>query len=245
MKMNTYISPPFGNYIKYNDCIRIRGTYTWKRRPGLIKQCIKTIRPIKGGWINAIGFRNSGLCEIQNIYDNDIYSIAALDNNWRIFINYIRNRPNTPKSIEINIGCPNVNSYSISHDEIGLFVKCVEDCLIKGLSVKLITTAGQNLDYIKTLHELGIRKIHLSNTIPTDKGGLSGYPLKKVNLSIVENVIKLELEDTEIIAGGGIYTPQDVIDYKNVGATSFSLSTIWFTPWKVKPVLKEICKGHI
>ena len=113
------------------------------------------------------------------------------------------------------------------------------------MSVKLSTTAGQNLDYIKTLHELGIRKIHLSNTIPTDKGGLSGYPLKKVNLSIVENVIKLELEDTEIIAGGGIYTPQDVIDYKNVGATSFSLSTIWFTPWKVKPVLKEIRKGHI
>ena len=175
--MTTYISPPFGNYIKYNDCIRIRGTYTWRRRPGLIKQCIKTIRPIKGGWINAIGFRNSGLCEIQNIYDNDIYSIAALDNNWLIFIDYIRNRPNTPKSIEINIGCPNVTEIAdISDYQLERYVE-----KFPNLTIKLPPTI--TLDYVRSIYQLGVRKFHFSNTLPvhiyTDNGIIKyGYVLE-------------------------------------------------------------------
>ena len=82
----------------------------------------------------------------------------------------------------------------------------------------------------------------MSNTIPTEKGGISGRQLKEVNLPLVEKVANMGLQGTAIIAGGGIYSPQDVRDYRNAGVTSYSLSTIWFTPWKVPSVYKEIMK---
>ena len=52
-----YISPPFGNYISLKDCYSVAGTYTYFRRKGLIKQVLKTLRPVKGGWRNSIGLR--------------------------------------------------------------------------------------------------------------------------------------------------------------------------------------------
>ena len=80
----------------------------------------------------------------------------------------------------------------------------------------------------------------------TDNGilkyGVSGHPLKDKNLTLLERVSDLDLSGASIIAGGGIYTPQDVIDYYNVGATDYSLSTIFFTPWKVPAVIKQITK---
>ena len=231
-----YISPPFGNYVRYKDCIRVRGTFTWKRRPGIIKQCIKTIRPVRGGWRNAIGFRNPGLSNVE-IKKSDTYSIAALDSNWDIFLQQMPY--SHPSFIELNVGCPNVNKYDISDKEISAFVRCVEEGYVKGLSVKL-SPVNCHREYIKRLHGLGIRRFHLSNAVPTPEGGISGYSLKKINLTNIENAAKLNLKDVEIIAGGGVYKPQDVKDYWEAGANSFSLATIWFSPWKVPAVYKEI-----
>ena len=233
-----YISPPFGNYISYKNCKRIKGTFTWEKRRGLIKQCIKTIRPVKGGWCNAIGFRNPGMSNIKRFSGSmrrgrDCYSIAALDSNWSPFITQIPHG----LPIEINVGCPNVGSYTISDDDIRLFVKHFSE-----LQVKLSPTV--DLDYIKRLHSLGVRNFHLSNTIPTNRGGISGYPLKRINLTLVEKTAAMNLEKLHIIAGGGIYRPQDVIDYRNAGTNSYSLSTIWFTPWRVPSVYDEIAFGQ-
>ena len=74
--------------------------------------------------------------------------------------------------------------------------------------------------------------------MPTKKGGVSGAKLKKRNLQLVKFVSNNY--NFEIIAGGGIYTPQDVRDYAEAGAKHFSLSTVWFTPWRVKKVIEEI-----
>ena len=35
-----------------------------------------------------------------------------------------------------------------------------------------------------------------------------------------------------------MYSPEHVSYYKVAGASSFSLSTVWLTPWKVKHILK-------
>lgn len=227
--MSVYISPPFGNYIGYKRCIRIRGTFTWERRSGLIMQTLRTLRPVRGGWTNKIGFRNPGVVNIKDNCDKDsIYSIAAIDSDWSPFI---EKAPQLSK-IELNIGCPNVGNYSITDEDVKRFV----DRFIY-LQVKLSPTV--ELDYISKLFDLGIKVFHLSNTIPTEKGGISGKQLKEVNLPLVEKVANMRLQGTAIIAGGGIYTPQDVQDYRNVGVTSYSLSTIWFTPWKVPEVYKE------
>ena len=225
--MTVYISPPFGNYIKKTHCTSIKGTFTWERRSGLLLQIIKTLRPVKGGWRNAIGFRNVGMKNIKNCDKKAMYSIAALDSHWDPFLAHIPNW----SDIELNLGCPNVGGYSITKQELMSFTD-----KYKMLQVKVSPTV--DLDYIKWLQDCGVVTVHLSNTIPTDRGGISGSQLREVNLPLVEK-IATETNLT-IIAGGGIYHPRDVVAYRLAGATSFSLSTIWFTPWKVGPVLDEV-----
>ena len=230
-----YISPPFGNYFTYKNAMSIRGTFTHHRRKGLIWHTARSLRPVKGGWRNQIGFRNPGLSNVI-INKRDTYSIAALDSDWSSFISQMPY--SHPTSIEINVGCPNVGSYSISDDEVKSFVRCVELGYIRNLSVKLSPTSTNNGDYVKRLCDLGINNFHLSNTISTPKGGISGRQLKDINLYKVEKIAKIFTG--RIIAGGGIYDRQDVIDYRNVGATDFSISTVYITkPWHIKEIYDE------
>ena len=60
-----FISPPFGNYLHFNnaDCISIRGSFTLQPRDGLWLQILKTLRYSwkEQGWINQIGLRNPGI----------------------------------------------------------------------------------------------------------------------------------------------------------------------------------------
>ena len=85
----------------------------------------------------------------------------------------------------------------------------------------------------------GFSAVHLCNTMPTPRGGQSGSMLKSLSLKWVERSKQI-CPNMKVIAGGGIYTPQDVIDYHNAGADYFSLATIWFTPWRVKKVVQQI-----
>jgi dihydroorotate dehydrogenase len=221
-----YISPPFGNWVWHKDCVRVRGTFTVKRRPGLIVQILKTLRKVDGGWCNAIGFRNAGLKNIKFKKDS-IYSVAALDNNWIKVFNCL------PKdvAVELNVGCPNVGNYTIKHKDIKLFLLNYPNLTVK-------VSPHVTNSFLDLLQELGVKRIHLSNTLPSKRGGISGKQLKKKNLELVRFVSRNY--NFEVIAGGGIYTPEDVRDYANVGAKHYSLSTIWFTPWRVKKVIEEI-----
>ena len=53
--MTTFISAPFGNYLKFKNAISVTGTWTYKPRPGLFSQVIKTLRYTRDGWRNKIG----------------------------------------------------------------------------------------------------------------------------------------------------------------------------------------------
>ena len=249
-----YISPPFGNYISISDCTSVAGTFTYFRRKGLIRQVLKTLRPVEGGWRNGIGLRNKGIINIKEFNPDKVYSICALKYTpnrydlpphmqrylWDSLMHYIPSHI----PIELNIGCPNVMDMAdISDFQLESYIKKFDN-----LTVKLPPTSLPS--YIENLYHIGIRKFHLSNTFPvqvyTDNGiicyGLSGRPLREKNLPFVEKIADMKLNGISIIAGGGIYTPQDVRDYHKAGATDYSLSTIFFTPWRVSSVLQEIRK---
>ncbi len=249
-----YISPPFGNYISLKNCVSVLGTYTYFRRKGLIKQVLKTLRPVRGGWRNSIGLRNKGIININRFLPNKVYSVCALKHTphrhdlpphmERYLWDSIMDSVPSYAPIELNIGCPNVTEIAdISDYQLERYVE-----KFPNLTMKLPPTI--TLDYVRSIYQLGVRKFHFSNTLPvhsyTDNGilkyGISGHPLKDKNLTLLERVSDLDLSGASIIAGGGIYTPQDVIDYYNVGATDYSLSTIFFTPWKVPAVIKQITK---
>lgn len=227
------ISPPFGNHLNFDWATSVSGTFTLEKRSGLIKQTIKTIRPIKNGWVNRIGFRNKGLRNVRT-FDNDrIYSCSDISHHsdWEEMLDIL---PDSAM-VEINLGCPNVRRPHITNN---ILLECVNK--FSFVSVKIPPTK-EALRYIGFARSNGVRTVHLCNTIPTERGGESGKRLKELTLPLIEET-KKQFPDLTIIGGGGIYGPQDVIDYHNAGADYFSLATIFFTPWKVKKVKKQIDK---
>jgi len=226
-----YISPPFGNYLRYREAIPIRGTFTWHRRPGLIYNTLRSLRPVRGGWINQIGFRNPGIRSITSFNSHCIYSISAIEpSEWPLLHSYI---PDYVK-LELNLSCPNINKDGSPPP--GISLSMLEKFLTKFPNL-IVKTRPESNTNIEDMIRIGLKNVHMSNTIAAKKGGISGSQLKKINLPLIEKARKM---DVTIIAGGGIYTKQDVIDYRNAGADDFSISTAWITkPWNIKEIYNE------
>ena len=207
-----YISPQFGNYITFKNETRIRGTYTWELRKGLKYHTARSLRPVEGGWRNQIGFRNKGIRNVTFVKE-DIYSICGLRaSEW------VQLHGCIPKqiSLELNVGCPNVH-----HTDIPLTL--LSEYVDKFDSIQVKLPPDMSMKLVEQIVDAGVRTLHVSNTIPTPKGGISGAALKKVNLPLVSTISALGVR---VIAGGGIYNSRDIDDYREVGAKDFSISTV-------------------
>ncbi len=242
------ISPPFGNYIHHKLASSIHGTFTLNCRPGLIKQVFKTVRPIWSGrqiigYYNKIGLRNRGLYNIIKIPHN--ISIAAIDkDDWNTFLDYfddiIPSDIVKTINIEINVGCQNIVTKDIPPKTTKRFVDKFNQVAIK---IPGDITADNLIVKADWINRIGAI-IHISNTLPGSlRGSLSGAQLKVLNIPRVKLVHDL-FPNLPIIAGGGIYSFQDLFDYKSVGAIYFSLSSIFFTPWKALKLFSEYHQYH-
>jgi len=228
--MKPLISPPFGNWISHPRCTRVLGSFTWKRRRGLVYHTLRSFRPTAGGWVNHIGLRNPGLRTVR-IDTRHVYSLAGLeDGDWEEML------PHCPvgTTIELNLSCPNVHEYGIP---FGLLQRY---CRRYNVIAKLPPTAAID-DMAAMCIEAGAWYLHCSNTLPIEHGGESGRRLFDVNLPIVERLAGRY--PTQIIAGGGIYHATNVAWYRQAGATQFSLATVWLTPWRVRGILDAIDGG--
>ena len=231
-----FISAPFGNYLKFKKAISVTGTWTFKPRPGLISQIIKTLRYVKTdegrSWRNKIGLRNAGLHEgmLRTSYDN-VLSIAALEPlDWE----KIRLAISPDRNIELNISCPNLNTHEDTTSFEG-FDKFPGHMRNKWCIVKIPPTASEKL--VDKIVDCGYNTIHASNTLPTELGGLSGKVLVPYTTRLIQ-YIKSKHPHVQIIAGGGVKNKSDAEQYLEAGADHISLGTVCFTPWKVKSILK-------
>lgn len=224
------ISPPFGHWLRPQWATSISGSWTVKKRSGLLLQILKTLRPAEGGWSNSIGLRNKGIGSIEKYKKDVIYSLAGFDKfDWDVFYEFIPEE----SMIEVNIGCPNAPTNQPSDAQ---FKKLLKKFSLVSLKCPPLETSQE---LIERYYKLGCRVFHLSNTLPTQKGGVSGKKQKEVNLPLVQWA-RNQYSDIYIIAGGGVYTEQDVIDYHDAGANSFSISTVFFTPWKLNKITQKI-----
>ena len=104
--------------------------------------------------------------------------------------------------LELNISCPNTDKHMIN-DGISKFINNKRRwCILKLSPIE----EYKNVD---KYYEKGFRQFHCSNTLPTITGGLSGPLLKYYNYILID-YIKNKYPDTEIIAGGGIQTINDI-----------------------------------
>ena len=216
-----FISPPFGNYLDLPKTISIRGSFTLNERKGKWTQILKTLRYIPGmGWVNRIGLRNPGIDYAIKTYEKgEIISIAIMNKNE---IKPILDKIPEDMDIELNVSCPNTDKHMIS-DGLKPFLNEKRNwCIVKLSPLEKCIT-------IQKLYNEGFRQFHASNTLPTERGGLSGKMIKPYTISIIK-YIKNNWNDTVVIAGGGIRTMKDVEEYREVGADHFSVSSLCFNP---------------
>lgn len=233
------ISPPFGTFIHLHDATSVKGTFTYERRSGKLARILKTIRRTRRGWVNNMGLRNPGLRNLKPAYFHNkkhLYSVAAIEeSDWMKMLEYFKNIGVTDIMVEMNISCPNALVFPPPKEILREYANN-----FSLVSVKFPPhTYTTNALIVRQAYEVGIRHFHFSNTYPNLDGGLSGTFIKRMAQNNIESRV-VKFPDATYIGGGGIYAPQDVRDYKESGANCFSLATIWFTPWKVPGVLREI-----
>ena len=217
-----FISPPFGNYISLPGTTSIKGSFTLEERTGLLKQIVTTLRYsfFYSGWVNKIGLRNKGIKSIQDYSNDKVYSIAILNQTDIDKFNDI-----IPKDacIEINVSCPNVK-HKLMHENIKLLNSGKRKwCIVK-------ISPNTSFKEIDSLYQSGFRQFHCCNTLPCDKGGISGtilIPHTKKFISYIKN----KYSDVEVIAGGGISDIHILKEYQDIGADHFSISTVCFNPF--------------
>ena len=225
--MKTFIAAPFGNYIKTTNTISVTGSWTIEKRKGRIKQIVKTLRYTKRGWVNKIGLRNPGFEHgIKNHKKNEVFSIAGIEeDDWKIFAELIPSDTN----LEVNMSCPNIESH---------FTSGIENFSYESRQwyigkISPLTTFDELEKYI---NEFNFKQIHACNTLPIEKGGLSGKELIPYTSEFIKH-IKQYYPHIEIIAGGGISEKKDIEQYIELGADHISLGTVCFNPVKLGRLL--------
>lgn len=245
------ISPPFGSYrlLDFDFATCVLGSYTLHTRSGRAWQVAKFFwenfrNPIPGGWANHIGLRNPGLRSVEfNAHHLHIYSLVGLESgDWSIMFDQLSECADTHIRFELNLGCPNVHEYGIDKASLRKF------CEHYWCGVKLPADLDRATKIGEMAVEAGARYIHAGNTLAVAGKGISGKPLKPVNLAIVEELAK-RFPGQNIVGGGGIYGFQDVLDYRNAGACAFSLGTVCFRPWRAKSIINKyvrtIMRSHL
>ena len=225
--MKKFIAAPFGNYIKTNKTISVSGSWTIEKRTGRIIQIAKTLRYTKRGWVNKIGLRNPGLQSgIKNYQNGEVFSIAGIEkDDWRVFSQKLPENFN----LEINMSCPNIDKHYI--EGIEDFNNESREWFIGKISPN--TTFEELEKFIKVFE---FKQIHACNTLPIEKGGLSGRELIPYTTKFIKH-IKKNYPHIPVIAGGGIYATKDIEYYRDIGADHVSLGTVCFNPLKLGKLL--------
>ena len=228
-----FISAPFGNFLQFEDAISVTGTFTNLPRPGRLGQILRTLRYVKTpagwAWRNQLGLRNPGVHHALARHKwYNVMSLASLEReDWYKLYAHVPAKQN----VEINISCPNVEHNPDVLFGLDLWPRTNRKwCIIKVPP----TVEHKTIDI---LVEKGYNQIHASNTLPTEKGGLSGKILAPYTLGIVE-YIKSTHPHVEVIAGGGVTDQFSRDRYLDAGADHISLGSVCFTPWKIKGIIQ-------
>lgn len=243
-----FISPPFGSYFHNEKAYSVRGSYTRFARPNRFKQILRTVRPVPGGWINKIGLRNPGMLTVREWPDNEVMSLALIDGDkteWDHVVDYALARTGVMRStmpnpvFEFNISCPNTNHpVPAMPDKVQVRSLVCHD---RPTVVFKLQPLESSISAAVQLADWGVTYLHFSNTLPSPIGGISGAPLREVNLPLIEKVRNaLVSYPVEIIGGGGIYSVDHLRQYRDAGAVRFSLSTAWVWPPRALRIINAL-----
>ena len=232
----TFISAPFGNWIKPTGCIPVTGTYTLHSQGNRLWSILRTLRydfENRGGR-NKLGLPNPGVKNglHKHFHGGEVLSIAeVIKGDFRKLVEIIPERTD----IELNLSCPNLGK-NLPWDNARVFTQKASRkwCIAK---LSPLTTPEQ-LEFL--IDDLGFTQLHFSNTLPVAKGGLSGVTLRPYTLELIRLVRENWGDSVEIIAGGGVNDFGAVYEYLNEGANHVSLGSVCFNPFKLRKILRSL-----
>lgn len=196
-------------------------------------------------FINAVGLGNPGIdqfiTEIEEIKKNGIILITSVFGNDDD--NYLEVAKKAEEAgsdaIEINISCPHAEVSSIGIDKDHTF-KLVNH-LKKSLKVPLFVKLNPNVtnleeiaksaeeagaDAVVAINTVGAMKIDINTMRPVlahGSGGLSGKAIHPIAVKKVYDLYKIL--KIPIIGCGGIFSPEDAIEFFLAGATAVQIGT--------------------
>lgn len=223
------------------------------------------IAEVYGGIVNAIGLENPGVEKFIKDYWPSIKkqpceTIVSLGgHSIEDFVESIKklNKVKSIKAIELNLSCPNVRMKKLMSQDVKLIKKLISSIrplTKKTLIAKLTPQVTNIIDIAKAAQDEGIDAVALVNTFPAMKinihtrkpalanvyGGLAGRCVKPMAVAIVHKV-HTALPDLPIIASGGVFDYEDVVEYVLAGATFVGVGTANFTyPDIAERIVKDL-----
>ncbi|CUU09593.1 MAG: HisA/HisF-related TIM barrel protein [Fimbriimonadales bacterium] len=237
-------------------------TLTLKPRRGNLRWYApwRCVRLIPGGTVNAVGLTNPGVdwwirtCypRMKRMRLQIVVSVFA-ENAAEAQAFAGKLKPLEIAAIELNASCPNV-----PHESAVAHVRALAEALAES-GHPLIVKVGYDQPYTEIARAVeGVAEaIHAINAVPwrmvfPDKpsplanlggGGVSGEPIRPM----VREAIRRLRETTHLplIAGGGIYTLQDLEELWALGARAFSIGTLFLrAPWMPNRLVRQWRERH-
>ena len=206
----------------------------------------------RGGMLNAIGLPGPGA---QGFIDKYVpflkqYDTPVIVNIWGKGIeDYGRvvdmlDDEETVTAYEINLSCPNVkeggSAFGTDTDTFARVIELVRGRTTKPIIPKLAPNVPNIGAFAKAAENSGADAIAIMNTMPamainidtlepqlSNKfGGLSGPPIKPIAIKLVFDAA--QATSLPIIGMGGIFEPEDAIEFMIAGATAVAVGTANF-----------------
>jgi len=221
-----------------------------------------TIRGIAVGLLNSIGLQNPGVREftksimpkLKKLPTKIIANVfGEKEEEYRKVIEVFEESENPPDAYELNLSCPNTKKggieFGVNPKSVEKIVKQTRKSTKRPIIVKFSPFSEILPGLISIAKNEGADAYTLTNTIPAAvrdpkvgffKGGMSGYPLKPIALRCILEISE-RFPGIKIIASGGVYLLEDVLDYIAAGATAVQVGTGNFIdPQKSQKLTEEL-----
>ena len=227
---------------------------------------------VPGGMINAIGLQGPG---VEGFIRDDMpflqkQRVPTIVNIWGTsqeeYVEVAARLTDVPgvSGIELNVSCPNVKKGGHTFGQNPRTLARLVSAVRKATTLPLLTKLAPNVPdiriYVKAAQEAGSDAISLINTIPAmaidierrkpilanRSGGLSGLGIHPVAVKLVWDAA--EVATVPLLAMGGIFGPEQAIEFLAAGATAVAVGTANFidpsTPIRVIDGIADYLKRH-
>ena len=235
---------------------------TPKPRPGHPPPNLVRIRTAEGpGLVNCNGFHNPGLdayrLEVARLSHRVPLIVAAAGESAEDYVAVVEGLAPFGDLVEINISSPNtklVYGWSERPSELAAMFRAVRKATDKPIIVKVSPDFRRTNEEttIPAALDAGITIVNSGNTRRVDEprlsqksGGLSGPALFPETLTNVRRLRERFGDSLEIIATGGIDTPDKAVQALRAGATACAYFTAFITrgPFLARKILDALVKA--